>query len=100
MGGFDKSGGQKTGDRPIKAVPRSYSYSQKVVLGLLVEEVHQLGLEGEVDLGARLHGVVVQVAGGDYGHHVPRVVWSYKEMDFGLADSRMDAVRGELLNYL
>lgn len=33
-------------------------------------------------------------------HHIPRAVWSYKEMDFGLADPRMDAVRDELLNYL
>ena len=33
-------------------------------------------------------------------HGVARVVWSYKEMDFGISDSRMDGVRGELLRCL
>ena len=31
---------------------------------------------------------------------IARSVWSYKEMDFGLADPRMDAVRAELLTCL
>ena len=30
-------------------------------------------------------------------HGIARSLWSYKEMDFGLADARMDGVRGELL---
>lgn len=31
---------------------------------------------------------------------IARCAWSYKEMDFGLADSRLDDVRDELLKYL
>ena len=30
-------------------------------------------------------------------HSISRCLWSYKQMDFGLADSRMDSVRAELL---
>lgn len=33
-------------------------------------------------------------------HGIGRAAWSYKEMDFGLSDSRMDAVRPELLKVL
>ncbi len=33
-------------------------------------------------------------------HGIAHAVWSYKEMDFGIADRRMDAVRGELLKCL
>ncbi len=31
---------------------------------------------------------------------IPRSVWSYREMDFGLSDPRMDGIRIELLRYL
>lgn len=31
---------------------------------------------------------------------ISRAAWSYKEMDFGLADGRMDSVRNELIQYL
>lgn len=31
---------------------------------------------------------------------IARSVWSYKEMDFGLSDARLDGVREELLQYL
>ena len=31
---------------------------------------------------------------------ISRAAWSYKEMDFGISDSRMDGVREELLQYL
>jgi len=31
---------------------------------------------------------------------ISRSVWSYKEMDFGLADARLDEVREELIRYL
>ncbi len=31
---------------------------------------------------------------------IARAAWSYKEMDFGIADSRMDGVRAELIKYL
>lgn len=31
---------------------------------------------------------------------ISRAVWSYKEMNFGLADDRMDGVRSELIRYL
>ncbi len=33
-------------------------------------------------------------------HGIGRAAWSYKQMDFGLSDSRLDAVRPELLKYL
>ncbi|MBO4913691.1 MAG: cellulase family glycosylhydrolase [Oscillospiraceae bacterium] len=33
-------------------------------------------------------------------HGISRAVWSYKQMDFGLSDKRMDGVRDELLKYL
>ena len=33
-------------------------------------------------------------------HGISRAAWSYKEMDFGLSDSRMDSVREELIKYL
>ena len=31
---------------------------------------------------------------------IARSAWSYKEMDFGLSDERLDDVRSELLQYL
>ena len=33
-------------------------------------------------------------------HGIARSLWSYKQMDFGLSDARMDGVRGELIKYL
>ncbi len=33
-------------------------------------------------------------------HNIGRCAWSYKEMDFGLADARLDSVRDELLRYI
>lgn len=33
-------------------------------------------------------------------HGISRCAWSYKEMDFGLSDSRLDSVREELLQYI
>lgn len=33
-------------------------------------------------------------------HGISRAVWNYKEMDFGIADSKYDGVRDELLKYL
>ena len=33
-------------------------------------------------------------------YNIARSVWCYKEMDFGIADSKYDAVREELLQYL
>ena len=33
-------------------------------------------------------------------YQISRAAWSYKEMDFGLSDSRMDGVREELIKYL
>ena len=33
-------------------------------------------------------------------HGIARAAWSYKEMDFGLSDARMDGVREELVKYL
>ena len=33
-------------------------------------------------------------------HGIARCAWSYKEMDFGLSDPRLDGVREELLRYL
>lgn len=33
-------------------------------------------------------------------YQISRAAWTYKEMDFGLSDSRMDGVREELVKYL
>ncbi|MBR3126070.1 MAG: cellulase family glycosylhydrolase [Mogibacterium sp.] len=33
-------------------------------------------------------------------HGISRTAWSYKQMDFGISDARMDKVRDELINYL
>ena len=33
-------------------------------------------------------------------HGIARAAWSYKRMDFGLSDSRLDGVRDELIRYL
>lgn len=33
-------------------------------------------------------------------HHIGRAAWSYREMDFGISDARMDGVRDELLKLL
>ena len=33
-------------------------------------------------------------------HNIARAAWSYREMDFGLADARWDAVRDEVIKYL
>ena len=32
--------------------------------------------------------------------NIGRAAWNYKEMDFGISDSRMDNVRDELVKYL
>ena len=32
-------------------------------------------------------------------HGISRCVWSYKEMDFGISDTRLDSVRNELIKY-
>ena len=41
---------------------------------------------------------MIHAAFEKYG--ISRAVWSYREMDFGLADARMDSVRDELLKLL
>ena len=33
-------------------------------------------------------------------HGIGRAVWSYRQMDFGLNDNRLDGIRGDLLKYL
>ena len=33
-------------------------------------------------------------------HGIARCVWSYREMDFGIADERWDVLRDELLKVL
>lgn len=33
-------------------------------------------------------------------HDIPRAMWSYKQMDFGLSDARLDGVRDEMVKYL
>ena len=41
---------------------------------------------------------LINAAFEKYG--IGRALWSYRRMDFGLSDSRMDAVRDELLRYI
>ena len=33
-------------------------------------------------------------------HGIGRAAWSFRQMDFGLADSRLDKIRPELIKYL
>ena len=33
-------------------------------------------------------------------YQISRAAWTYKQMDFGLSDTRMDGVRKELIQYL
>lgn len=33
-------------------------------------------------------------------HGIARSAWNYKQMDFGISDSRLDDIRDELLKYL
>ena len=33
-------------------------------------------------------------------HGIGRAAWSFRQMDFGLSDSRLDSIRGELIKYL
>ena len=33
-------------------------------------------------------------------HGISRAAWSYRKMDFGLSDRRLDGVRDELIRYL
>jgi len=33
-------------------------------------------------------------------YSISRSAWSYKQMDFGLSDARLDGIREELLKYL
>ena len=33
-------------------------------------------------------------------HGIARAAWSYRQMDFGLSDARLDGVRNELIKYL
>ena len=33
-------------------------------------------------------------------HEIGRSAWSYREMNFGLSDARLDGVRDELIRYL
>lgn len=33
-------------------------------------------------------------------HGIGRAAWSYRQMDFGLSDSRLDGIRGDLIKYL
>ncbi len=33
-------------------------------------------------------------------HGIGRCIWTYKEMDFGLTDTRLDDIRGEMMKYI
>ena len=33
-------------------------------------------------------------------HQIARCAWSYRRMDFGLSDARLDGVRKDLIRYL
>ena len=33
-------------------------------------------------------------------HGIGRAAWTYKQMDFGLNDNRLDGIRGDLIKYL
>ncbi|MBO4927838.1 MAG: cellulase family glycosylhydrolase [Clostridiales bacterium] len=78
----------------------------------IFSEALQVAQERDVALYCGEYGVVDRVAPEDtvkwyaminqvftkYG--IGRSAWNFKKMDFGISDSRMDAVREELLRYL
>ena len=82
----------------------------------MFEELFSTAIEKAADEGAELYcgeyGVIDVVPPEDAllwfktintvfeKHGIGRCLWSYKEMDFGLADQRMDNVRNELLKYV
>lgn len=75
-------------------------------------EAVRVAEERGVGLYCGEHGVIDRAAPEDllrwyacihaaFEHHgIGRAAWSYREMDFGLADGRLDGVRGRLLPLL
>ena len=78
----------------------------------LFEEAIKKAKDNDTVLYCGEYGVIDQVSGEDalewykainavfrkYG--IGRCTWSYKEMDFGIADKRYDSVREEIIKYL
>ena len=95
---------------------KSFSFEELDITPAYFEKLHTEALQKAADNGTCLYcgeyGVIDRVAPEDavkwfrvihsvfekYG--ISRAAWSYKEMDFGISDSRMDGVREELLQYL
>ena len=103
-------------EAPYRDVSARYSYAESGACEKYFEDFLAPALEKAEKEGAELYC-------GEYGvidvvppeeavrwfrelhavferHGIARCLWSYKEMDFGLSDARMDAVRDELLPLL
>ena len=94
---------------------KSFSFEELDITPAYFEKLLTEALQKAADNGTCLYcgeyGVIDRVAPEDavkwfrvihsvfekYG--ISRAAWSYKEMDFGISDSRMDGVREELLQY-
>ena len=93
------------------------AYPQDKPLGVeyfedLMEEAVRIANEKDVALYCGEYGVIdradpqdalkwYSLIGSCFAkHNIGRAAWSYKKMDFGLSDDRMDPVREELLKLL
>lgn len=102
----------------VKKLPQEkrYTYEEAGITPELFEELFQSALEKAKRNGTELYcgeyGVIDRAQPEEalkwfktihsvlekYG--IARAAWSYREMDFGMSDGRMDAVRDELVKYL
>lgn len=102
----------------VRQLPQDkrYTYEEAGITPELFEELFQSALEKAKSNGTELYcgeyGVIDRAQPEEalkwfkaihsvlekYG--IARAAWSYREMDFGLSDERMDAVRDELVKYL
>lgn len=93
-----------------------YSFAESNITDELFETLFRPALETAEKYGTELYcgeyGVIDVVKPEDAvrwfqtiqrvfeKHHITRAVWTHKEMDFGISESRMDGVREELLRAL
>lgn len=103
-------------EAPYRDISGRQSYAESGASEAYFEDYLAPALEKAAKEGAELYcgeyGVIDVVPPGEAlkwfrdlhavfeRHGIARSLWSYKEMDFGLADARMDAVREELLGLL
>ena len=93
-----------------------YSFEEMAITEELFEKQFQPAIDKAKSCGVRMYcgeyGVIENATPEDTvkwyqtinrvfeKHGIARAAWSYKQMNFGLSDSRLDGVRDELLKYL